>query len=255
LGKSDSLPTADILTALIALPESPWGDLKGKPITDRALSTRLRQYGVRSKNVRIGEKISKGYAREDFHDAWLRYLPPPAAEEAATSATGATADVADRDPGVADTCDGKKPINSAGVTDVADVAAARGNGHGHGSGRVYAVHNHPTKPGEVRPCDYCGVGGRLTHWDWHGRTEPVWLHEKCEEPFAGANTPPPTAPDDGLEVPGFFKRSGIQMPGGGRDLNRAPHQRPDRRPALGPVGDSLDDLEPPFGGSAVRRQL
>ena len=27
------------------------------------------------------------------------------------------------------------------------------------------------------------------------------------------------------------------------------------RPALGPVGDTLDDLEPPFGGSAVRRQL
>ena len=25
--------------------------------------------------------------------------------------------------------------------------------------------------------------------------------------------------------------------------------------ALGPEGDSLDDLEPPFGGSAVRRQL
>lgn len=30
---------------------------------------------------------------------------------------------------------------------------------------------------------------------------------------------------------------------------------PDRRPALGPVGDSLDDFEPPFGGSALRRQL
>ena len=27
------------------------------------------------------------------------------------------------------------------------------------------------------------------------------------------------------------------------------------KPALGPVGDSLDGLEPPVGGSAVRRQL
>ena len=27
------------------------------------------------------------------------------------------------------------------------------------------------------------------------------------------------------------------------------------KPALGPVGDSLDALEPPVGGSAVRRQL
>jgi hypothetical protein len=27
------------------------------------------------------------------------------------------------------------------------------------------------------------------------------------------------------------------------------------KPALGPVGDTLDDLQPPFGGSVVRRQL
>ena len=254
------MPTADILTALIGLPESPWGDLRGKPITDRAMSTRLRQYGILSKNVRIGDRILKGYTREDFHDAWLRYLPPSAAGESATSATGATnpgngrfsqenvADVADSGPDVADTRDGKSPINSSDVTDVADVADARGNGHGHDFGRVYAVHNHPTMPGEVRSCDHCGVGGRLARWNWPSRAEPVWLHEKCEADFEAANpAAPPIVPDDGLGIPDFLKR--VQMPGGGLDLNHAPRQRPDRRPALGWVGDSLDDLEPPFGGS------
>ena len=196
LGASDALPTAEILVALINLTESPWGDLKSKPITDRALSTRLRQYGIRSKNVRIGERISKGYAREDFHDAWLRYLHP-SAREGATSATGATdpgnagfsqenvADVADSDPDVADERGGESPINSSDVADVADVADVRGNGQE----RVYAVHGHPTRPGEVRPCDHCGVGGRLAPWDWPGRAEPVWLHEKCEVDFVAANRP------------------------------------------------------------------
>jgi len=34
----DPLPTATILSRLIELPESPWGDLKGKPINDRTLA-------------------------------------------------------------------------------------------------------------------------------------------------------------------------------------------------------------------------
>ena len=39
----DALATAVILERLTNLPESPWGDLKGKPISDRVLAKRLRQ--------------------------------------------------------------------------------------------------------------------------------------------------------------------------------------------------------------------
>jgi hypothetical protein len=73
---ADTLATAAILEALIALPESPWSDLKGKPINDRALAKRLREYGVKSRQIRIGDRTIKGYVAEDFHDVWLRYLPP-----------------------------------------------------------------------------------------------------------------------------------------------------------------------------------
>src|SRR5262249_4900050 len=52
----DKLATSVILADLIALPESPWGDLKGKPITDRALATRLRQYGIKSRDVFVAGK-------------------------------------------------------------------------------------------------------------------------------------------------------------------------------------------------------
>ena len=70
------MATTTILNALHDLPESPWNDLKGKPINDRGLAVRLRQYDIKSKQVRIGEVTLKGYTRSDFFDAWRRYLPP-----------------------------------------------------------------------------------------------------------------------------------------------------------------------------------
>jgi hypothetical protein len=83
----DALPTEVILRRLTAIPEAPWADLKGKPITDRVLASKLRQYGVRSRDVRVGDRSSplKGYVKEDLHDVWARYLPalhPPEARQA-----------------------------------------------------------------------------------------------------------------------------------------------------------------------------
>ncbi len=73
---ADHVSTDDLLTALQALDESPWADLRGKPLDPRGLARRLSQYGVKSGNVRVGERVVKGYSREDLHDSWLRYLPP-----------------------------------------------------------------------------------------------------------------------------------------------------------------------------------
>ena len=53
--------------------ESPWGDLRGKPLDSRGLSRRLAKYGVKPKTVRIGVVTAKGYSRQDFHDPWSRY--------------------------------------------------------------------------------------------------------------------------------------------------------------------------------------
>jgi hypothetical protein len=82
----------DLLSALHQLDESPWADLRGKPLDFRGLSRRLTQYGVKSRNVRVGEKVVKGYSRTDLHDPWERYLPPSVLSgDSATSATSATA--------------------------------------------------------------------------------------------------------------------------------------------------------------------
>jgi hypothetical protein len=102
---ADALATEELLRRLCDLEESPWGDLRGKPLDARGLARRLRPYDVRPATIRIGEAFRKGYRRGDLHDAWLRYLPLP--EVAVTSDTAAT---------VA----GQPPADVAAVTDVTD---------------------------------------------------------------------------------------------------------------------------------------
>lgn len=81
--------TENILRDLHAIETSPWGDLRGKALDARGLAYRLRKYGVKPKTIRVGDKTPKGYTAVDLHDAWSRYLGPPA-NESATSATSAT---------------------------------------------------------------------------------------------------------------------------------------------------------------------
>ena len=84
--EKEAISTDEILKTLNAIEESPWGDLRGKPLDARGLARRLKKYGVTPKNVRIGVSISKGYGREDLFDAWTRSLP----SHHITSATSAT---------------------------------------------------------------------------------------------------------------------------------------------------------------------
>jgi hypothetical protein len=70
------MSTESLLSALHDLEEAPWAELvAGKPLNARGLARRLGTYGVKSKVVRLGERTPRGYAREDFADAWARYLP------------------------------------------------------------------------------------------------------------------------------------------------------------------------------------
>lgn len=85
-----AMGTEAICKALCSLEEGPWLDMKGKPIDARRLSRFLNPYGVSSKNIRVGENdVVKGYARQDLHDPWSRYLGSPT-KGTATSATNAT---------------------------------------------------------------------------------------------------------------------------------------------------------------------
>lgn len=88
-GGADKKPTAEILQALHQIDEAPWGDLKGRPATDRDLARLLKPYEIKPKLVKIAGDVSRGYQRGDLVDAWRRYLPP-LPERSVTSVTSVT---------------------------------------------------------------------------------------------------------------------------------------------------------------------
>lgn len=124
-GDAQALHSATILERLHGIEDAPWSDFYGKLFDARALSRRLKPYGITPKDVRedgTGPN-RKGYSREQLWDAWKRYLPnirderdkgdmpgqpcrgqnhvADAIRDSETSATGLTSEVAD----VADVAD------------------------------------------------------------------------------------------------------------------------------------------------------
>ena len=87
---TNKMTTTQILTELEQLAESPWRNYhhNGNALSPRDLSKLLGQYEVKSRNLRQGDHVAKGYYAEDLADAWTRYLPD--ASESATSATTTT---------------------------------------------------------------------------------------------------------------------------------------------------------------------
>jgi hypothetical protein len=84
----DRLTSEGLIEALIALVESPWGDLRGKPLDSRGLANRLRKYDVHPATHRFDDGTKRGYVTEEFHDAWQRYLPPDVADVADVALPG-----------------------------------------------------------------------------------------------------------------------------------------------------------------------
>jgi putative DNA primase/helicase len=72
-----ALFTDRLLARLHDRQDRPWAEWrKDKPLTAVQLARLLRPFGIRPKQVRIGETSMKGYERTAFEDAFARYLPP-----------------------------------------------------------------------------------------------------------------------------------------------------------------------------------
>lgn len=76
-GKRERISTEDLLFALHAMEDRPWPEWnRGKPISARQVSTKLKPFGISSKTLRIGYgNPQKGYDLKDFEDVFPRYLP------------------------------------------------------------------------------------------------------------------------------------------------------------------------------------
>jgi len=74
---TDRLSSQRLCDLLAGIDDRPWGEWShGKPITTNRLAGRLKMFGIHSKTVRLpnGERL-KGYALEEFKDAFTRYIP------------------------------------------------------------------------------------------------------------------------------------------------------------------------------------
>lgn len=78
--------SSHLLDELVADDEAPWATWnRGKPITQSQLKKKLAEFGISSKQVRIGYDSGKmGYERSDFVEVWSRYLSPSTPQKTST---------------------------------------------------------------------------------------------------------------------------------------------------------------------------
>jgi hypothetical protein len=75
-GKVDRMFSRDIVELMNPMHDRPWEDLRrGREINEWWLGQHLRELGIKSRTVWIGDVSAKGYLLEDFEEAFRRYLP------------------------------------------------------------------------------------------------------------------------------------------------------------------------------------
>jgi putative DNA primase/helicase len=73
--RMNKISTADLIAALCDDDEKVWATYnRGKPVSPRQIAKRLGEFGIKSKNVRIGYDQAKGFEIEQFQEAFARYL-------------------------------------------------------------------------------------------------------------------------------------------------------------------------------------
>jgi hypothetical protein len=75
---AERLSTGDLIEALRADDEAPWAEWNhGRGLRPEGLAYLLRPYGIRAHQMKLGGVNLRGFARDDFADAFSRYLPLP----------------------------------------------------------------------------------------------------------------------------------------------------------------------------------
>jgi putative DNA primase/helicase len=74
--KADRLASSSLVATLVAIEGRPWAEYgkKGKPMTQNQLARALKPIGIIPENIRLGDKVPKGYLLARFDDAFARYL-------------------------------------------------------------------------------------------------------------------------------------------------------------------------------------
>jgi len=74
----DKLPTSELLGKLVQDESLLWGEFSnGRPLTPIGLARLLKPVKIFPGTIRLEKETAKGYLKENFADAWARYLPSP----------------------------------------------------------------------------------------------------------------------------------------------------------------------------------
>jgi putative DNA primase/helicase len=175
----DRLPSATLVEELHKDTDGPWAAYgrSGKPITQRQVATLLADFTtpsgnqIKPHNIRT-DKVTRGYTRDDFADAFERYLSPPPPSQSATPLQRNDINglkeksSATPDSSVADEND-PNPLKFNACSGVADP-------------------DPPSGDEEDRTCAQCRgpADGKERQVGSGGKT--VWLHPECERFHRGA---------------------------------------------------------------------
>jgi Protein of unknown function (DUF3631) len=169
----DRLPSGALVDALVAIEGRPWAEWKaGKPLSQNGLARLLKPLKIAPDNVRVGDKVPKGYYLVQFEDAFRRYLKQEGGFKPLHRYN-------------ADEMDASCTFQTA--TPEAYVAAGKcekPNNDGHCSGVAVAKRDDGASEAPIPICNHCGGPGRdadpLSAWDWEGWPDGIWLHRRCE---------------------------------------------------------------------------
>ena len=137
----EALFSKDICEKLNADTELPFHDYrKGAGINPSRLGRMLRPYEIQSKTVRRDSETAKGYQREQFEDAWSRYVDDSPAQTAAEVPSQASQRHTDHETPA------NGQVSDVTLCDVVTAAAVDPNG-AEASQRHKASHKNPCKSG------------------------------------------------------------------------------------------------------------
>jgi len=189
----DRIASAELIDTLKEIEGRPWAEWRGgKALTTNGLARLLKPFNIAPENIRVGTRVVKGYFRERFEEAFVRYLGERASEplhryNADGGSVSETLATATPGAGVA-VRQSQKPALNGNCSAVAIADPLRAPNRRASVNDLSAILRHPSAaPAEhARFCDYCRRGPGINHpvelWDWNGRK--VALHPRCEVPWA-----------------------------------------------------------------------
>ena len=167
----DKLSSEGVCEKLAEMEGRPWADFgkARKPISKNQLARILKDFKIAPDNLRIGDRVVKGYRRHQFEDAWATYLAP--------IVTRGVHESLHRN--IADEMRTYGTVESASADRcVADRKSQKLSSNGHCSG--VAVENEGV-PDVGSVCAHCGTAGTATAplVEAYDAGREIRLHREC----------------------------------------------------------------------------